>query len=866
MRFCAYRGACALYGENMKKKNNIVIFALVLCLAALLAVSLVACDHNPSDNNGNNGTNQYEKPTYTVTFKTNSDMVLTNPIVTDIEYGSTVSEPKDSNGNRIIPVKRGNRFLWWSKDGSSAYDFTQPVTENFTLTAQYSPLEYVHTPELYDTLVYDAQSGTFKVERTREQNDVGMSDAELNPDTTSLKSKFGTAENKLPCPAGSDSTGEFCFWYYLNDEGQPVQFSKWKAEGENTVFPLESYNFTSGLTLYPMFYDNLPVVTVKFADSLSGAVYAEKQYKFGDNIPSGAATANDKEGYEFDYWYYIVTSKDDDGNEIKEDKVFTFETSDEKTPTSPMDAAQAKDNFVPVELTVYAKWIRVIKIANVADYMAVYNELRTENPTDDEQKRIDQIYTAKINIVGELDFGEQSLQPLFDSEHPFKGTIDGNIYGANNSVIGTAKIKGGYFGNRTDGSVFGYNEGIIKNIVFENVRFDFENMQADTVYVGTVTSFNGGTIDGCAVVYTGQLSIEYDNAVVYGGITARNNGKSSANALLRQCTVNVAGGFTAECKSLVFGGLAGEGNAAASITKCTVISYNVNAVLCSENGAEASGRLVMGGMVGINAGQIRLSTVQSFNVVDAVSLGEFIFGGVAGINTSNLRVVNATVKLGSASNAVKARGSLSNVVAVGGLIGKNEGYILNCYVNAELYVEIVSVAQTGGIVTVGGLVGNNFSDKKDTSSSTESGVCAINYCYSVGEISVKVADGAQKVAVYAGGIAGRNTHKKLGSLFSVMNITVSNAGAKSYVGRIVGKMLNDVATNGNIFFIQEANINVTGEAETQDLGTVTEEANFRDGKWVTGADGGNSVIRFSGTTWEVVDGQYPTFKADVYNE
>ncbi len=250
----------------------------------------------------------------------------------------------------------------------------------------------------------------------------------------------------------------------------------------------------------------------------------------------------------------------------------------------------------------------------------------------------------------------------------------------------------------------------------------------------------------------------------------------------------------------------------------------------------------------------------------AVSLGEFIFGGVAGINTSNLRVVNATVKLGSSSNAVKARGSLSNIVAVGGLIGKNEGYILNSYVNAQLYVEIVGAAQTGGIVTVGGLVGNNFSDKKDTSSATESGVCAINYCYSVGEVSVKVADTVENVAVYAGGIAGRNTHKKLGSLFSVMNITVNNAGAKTYVGRIVGKMLNDVATNGNIFFIQEANVNVTGEAETQDLGTVTEEANFRDGKWVTGADGGNSVIRFSGTTWEVVNEQYPTFKADVYNE
>ena len=865
----------------MKHKKRL-LFILALCLAALLAVSLVAC--NIDGGSGSDDPNKFEVAKYKVTFNTNSDMVLAKPVIENIPYGTTIKEPADENGNKIIPVKKGYTFQYWSKDGKDPFDFTKGITSNLTLTAIYTNNIYKHTPKLRAKLEYNADTKTFTVnENARPNGEISISASELDPEHTTLLSKYASSGENLPCPTASDENNKFCFWYYINNEGKPIQFSKWKADGDATVAPLSSYYFTNGLTLYPMFTDNLPKVTVKFTDSISDTVYDRytEDYVFGQNIAftqDNMPKPDVKEGYKFDYWYYIVEKKDKEDNVTYENVAFLFDDGNEKNPTSPMDAAGAEDNFTPVEIKLYAKWIREITITSVQEFKEVYDLLRTEEPTEEQQARIDEILSANIIFKGTVDFGTEKFEPLFDSEHPFKGTIDGASYNEDNSITAKAKITRGIFGDKTSASVFGYNQGTIKNLDFENVGLEITDKDTARVYIGAVATDNAGTIENC-VVTMADYTISGLHTVVFGGITAVNHGITTRNGLIRLCTVNMAG-FAADCEALTFGGIAGESNASASITLDTV-SITVRSVNCVDDKLPANGRsaLNMGGIVGINGSAVRLCTVENFTVESAVSLTEFVFGGVAGSNTGNIRLTKASVTLGSEQAPVSVCGSLSYATCIGGMVGKNEGYALNSHVTAMLYVA-VSDAATNANVYVGGIMGSNYSDKKDSSSASETGICAINYCYSLGEIKVTVADTVTGVSVYAGGIAGRNSHKKLASLFSTVKITVANNGDNN-LGHMFGKMLNDVGTNGKIFYDKESVVTLIKDGKTYsikgdgkdseeyvnftNIGDGTEESNFRKADWVVGSPSSASVIGF-GDSWEVPDNGYPSLKQDVYND
>ena len=108
-RICAR----AYDGVNMKKT---LITILLLCLVALLCVSLVACDHDGSDNGGtiNNPNEKPQAAKYTVEFKTNGGTVLpeSQRKLYDIEYGSYIQPPKDADGKEIVPTKKGCTFLY----------------------------------------------------------------------------------------------------------------------------------------------------------------------------------------------------------------------------------------------------------------------------------------------------------------------------------------------------------------------------------------------------------------------------------------------------------------------------------------------------------------------------------------------------------------------------------------------------------------------------------------------------------------------------------------------------------------------------------------------------------------------------------
>ena len=900
----------------MKIKSKLfLVFAL--CLVAIISVSLVAC--NPDGNGDNDGKNDYESATYTVTFNTNGGTSISNSVIRDVPSGSHISEPVDSDGKKSVPYKRGYTFQFWAKSSGEQFDFARDtITANTTLTASYKANVYVHTANLTEKYEYsgtenegtDDEKDIF-VKQTRTE-EVVLPEVELDPKTTTLKSEYASSAAKLPVPTiKDDPQNTFCFWYYINKDGKPIQFSKWAVAGSSEVTELVSYAFVSedpedpykGLVLYPMFFNDLPEVTVKYVDSANGEELRDSEpYKFGQNIENKVSTGTPatKDGYEFVEWYYEV-EKTSNGETTIEKVSFVFDDGNDNTkPTSPMDAAGAENNFKPVELVLKAKWIKLITITNAEEFDSLlYGKIRDliatiKSPVDPEkieeaQLELDEILNASIKIQAEfgINFGNTKYYgPVFDKDHPFKGTIDGLVKRGDGNFVRT-ELSGGIFGDALSASVFGYNEGTIQNLNFRDIglAIKVDDAAPTAVQMGVITTDNGGTIENCTVNVQNVFKIENLNTVTFGGITAVHHG-SSKNGVIRNCNVEIYS-FNADCKALTFGAIAGESLSSASIVNCEVKAF-IDDVVCSGIASNGKSSLVLGGAVGVSSSAIRLCKIE-LTVTKAISLTEFVFGGAVGANNGSIRTTYATVTLGKEDAPVSASGSISYATCIGGLIGKNGGYVLNSYANAELFVQINDKPANASDLYIGGLVGSNYSSITDSQeSSTESGICAINYSYSIGKIVVNVDSNISSVNVYVGGIAGRNSHKKVSSLFSTVGITVANEG-NSYLGHIFGRMINkENGTNGKIFYDEASAITLIKDGKTyqitgdgkdaeefikfENVGEGTNKANFTDSKWVVGSENDSSKLGFSGTVWEVKEkeeggeDEYPSFKPSIYDE
>lgn len=840
--------------------KKILMTICVFLLAALLCTAFVAC--NSEEEGGENGQNQYETAKYTVTFNTNGDFVLANSVLKNVPSGSKIQPPKDKDGNVIIPVKKGYTFQYWSSDGTKAFDFnTDVITKNTTLTAIYTNNVYKHNTVLTAKLVYNAD-GTYSVdENGYPQEVVSLPAAEIDKDTTSIKSTYNGSLSNLACPTISADGDKFCFWYYIDNDGKPVQFTKWANTNDTSVAMLSKYYFTRELTLYPMYYSNLPKVQLVYRDSATEAVYDQSRfYAIGDDVPiADAISEPTRTGYVFDGWYYIV--KKDDDEEIE----YSFEYAQENADaTDLLSAAMIEDNFTNGALRLYARWRRHISIASVADYMNVYNALRVQNPTDEQQKERDEILSAQIRI-SDIDFGGAELQPLFDADRVFVGTLDGGVYAESGNLASNATLSNAVFAGDTHSSVFGYVSGTVKNINVENISLSLKQTDgkyANSAYIGVLATQNGGEISNCRVNLE-SVSLQGMNNVSFGGIVARNVGSNGVNTkgYIHDCTVSVSS-FTAQCEGLVFGGVAGESNASSRLAKNSV-DIVITAVDCNDDGVAANGKSVVkiGGLVGVNGGTVSGSTVK-ISVVSLSSSDETYFGGAVAVNTGSIGTTKAEAALCSENAPAQVGASISQVAGIGGLIGKNEGALVNSHCDAQLFVCAI---KSDSIVAVGGLIGNNFSTKRDSSTSQTQGIGVIYSSYAVGNVSVATAEQASNVTVYAGGLAGRNSQSKIAQNFAVVNVSVVNDGANN-IGFLFGSMENK-ATIVSGWYANDRSLSLNGTVyddgnfEALTNGVSIEKEKFSDSVWVLGSSQVSSTLGFDDEVWSVAgDGSLPTLK------
>ena len=758
-----------------------------------------------------------------------------------------ISAPKNSDGTPAIPIKKGYTFAYWSENGKDAFDFlTTPINSDITLTAVYTPKVYTHTVDVTAKLVQTKADGktTYTVETGVYQNGAMPAGAEL-------KSTYNSSTGALAVPTSVDSADRFLFWYYIDENGEPVKFSTTASatsDSVQTVSQLRTYNADNfkfadfdkwnetmdayeGIKLYAMWYSLQPTVTVEYKDSLSDAVYGSQQYAQTDYVLDTDAPdmREAKEGYEFERWYYL---KEVDGEETKVE--FNFDTlATGSTPTLPATAAGIESVFEEGTLTLFADWKPLVSIASVADFeQKLYDKMYGENTSDEEKEALQK---SVIRIAGTINFGTNEYKPLFDDNHKFTGEIDGGVYDADGNLTGSAKLTGGVFGDGNSASVFGSIGGTVKNLDFENIglKFSVPEQAGKSFMAGAIATQNSGIITNCNVKFD-DITINIDGAkiengylvdglssIVFGGFVAKNTGGKimDGNADL------TLGSVLAE--SLVFGGVAAENTGNIALTD----------VKCMDNNTAADGLpyAKIGGIVGGNGGIIE-SCKFEFVVSGAESKNAFDFGGAAATLSGGIIKTEVTVSLGTTTAPALVGGSVN----VGGLTGKSEGYVQYSATHAKLNV---AVQKDNDLVYLGGLVGNNYSTKKDYKTDDTS-MGTILESYAEGDVTIASTG---KALVYAGGLTGRNNKTNIAKSFAVVNIGIENAGETS-LGKLIGEMPSNV-TIKSAWFAKESKLQLGGEdVDGNIVGTETDKANFADASFVIGT---TSTIGFTSSIWEM---------------
>lgn len=739
--------------------KKILTFTCTILLVVLLCAVCVACNRTDRTDDGNNngGNNQYEVAKYTVTFNTLSNYTFENNVLTGVVAGSKIKAPTNSKGEKIIPTKTGYTFKYWTEDGKKEFDFnTQTINKNTTISAYYSPNEFNHNYVLGATYTYN-EDGTVTVNKDEYKNLTGK-DMTIGADAK-VKSVYNDKVN-LDCPEAEGDT--FCFWFYLDKDNKPVRFTALANAKDTNVASLDKYTLTYNandvLTLYPMFRSTLPKVTLQYLAKDGGVLREKTDMRSIDKIAeSDKFTPENIEGYKFGKWYYQTVNSDDEV--VKNDVKYE---SDEQTGTRVYAIGDFGSYFDGGIVKIYSKWTKQIAISSVEQYKAVYDVLHPgkEKLSDDEKAAIEEIIDADIQFSGTINFGANVFKPLFDASHVFVGTIKGGENGAT--------IKGGTFADTTNASVFGYVGGTIENLTFENITLsidkDGENYKTD-VRVGAVATVNSGRIYGVKV-NSATFNLNDLNRAIVGGVAAINQGVSSDidKGYIGGCSAGSESDkitVSANCASLILGGLVGENKASSTVVDDKSF-VTIDEIRCDS--------FKIGGIAGTNGGQISQcqAVIDSQNNVIATSAA--YFGGAVADNAAAVDQVAIKASFGTSGCPAIVGGTLAQSVNIGGIVGKNEGYVRNSYVDANLYV---TLNKSSAIAAIGGVVGNNFSGKSQTGTSTTS-VGAINYCYSTGKIDVRIDGAVKSVKLYTAGIAGRNSQKAISSCFTLMNIAVVN--------------------------------------------------------------------------------------------
>ena len=350
---------------------------------------------------------------------------------------------------------------------------------------------------------------------------------------------------------------------------------------------------------------------------------------------------------------------------------------------------------------------------------------------------------------------------------------------------------------------------VIKDLILdESCNIAFEHAGASAAYFGPVVGYHRGSIDNVKV--KGSLSIadtEVEKDAYIGGIAGRVVVGSITNSSF-EGSLAVGSGFSGA--TIGIGGIAGVvTNATGTISDC-VFAGTVDNQGHSSGGSKNSPDLMIGGIVGSNAGTVSSCTTVKHETGVTVTL-----------NDGSDHDYNGTIVTHS---------TLAYCYAMGGVAGINDGTIEACVNNAPI-VNIFHGPRDSGDETdsygrwlhVGGIVGVNKSNGSVLSSDNKGdiidratpkihyvgGVVGLNHgvvASSDNESTAAIGIGTAHISpygpriLYAGGVIGSNS--STGSVSNIHNdagITMSRVetGDKIMcnIGGVIGR--SDASVDGS---------------------------------------------------------------------
>ncbi len=450
--------------------------------------------------------------------------------------------------------------------------------------------------------------------------------------------------------------------------------------------------------------------------------------------------------------------------------------------------------------------------------------IRTPEDLDNIRNDLNGNYT----LLNDLYLNYDNWEPIGTEENKFKGTFDGNGYKIINVTINNINI-GSSIG------LFGWNDGIIKNIGLEDVSIN------GIINGGGITGQNSGNIENSYVV--GSVIGFKD----IGGLVGKNIGKitNSYSIINNSDNIILEGISTAEEFYNIRNDLNGNYVLKNDIDLSSYSNWNpigtseINPFKGTLNG---NGYKITGlkinkrttpyvGLFGINDGLIINIGIEDFDIG-----GFYYVGTLVGWN------------LGKIQNSYSTNGTIDGVLVIGGLVGLNGNGV---------YTEIENCWSSTNVIgnsLVGGLVGSNGENGKiinSYSSSLISGLSnvggLVGYTFGSNEIENSVSIGSVNGDDSIGGLLGYMSQGIITNSYSISSIS-----GRSYVGGLVGQISNGVTIKnsysiGEVLGTNENNVGgLIGGKNIYGSGVVTVTNSY----WNTETSGQSTSIYGIGKTIE----------------
>ena len=153
--------------------------------------------------------------------------------------------------------------------------------------------------------------------------------------------------------------------------------------------------------------------------------------------------------------------------------------------------AQSDEELEIEKIEYAAEGKDITKIEKISDAEEFKNFRERVNQGDNFENTL-------IKLSSDLDLGNEDWTPIGTADHPFTGVFNGNGYEIKNLSFGESSDKESL-------GLFGYNEGIIKNVGIAegNISCKLTNENAD---IGFIAGKNSGIIERCYNKESGTIT------------------------------------------------------------------------------------------------------------------------------------------------------------------------------------------------------------------------------------------------------------------------------------------------------------------------------------------------------------------------